>query len=523
MKKERSKKHRLLRALRILSQVVFLGLFLHLFFSAHYAGQDYIGAVDVFFHFDPLISVVVGIAARAFLAVFAAAALTLILTLLFGRVVCGWICPLGTIHQGASWLFKATKLRRARKPAAGWLGSKYLVLAVVLAASVFGLNLLGYLDPLAFLTRTLAASVVPAFAQGAQAAIGGAYGAGLGSIGDKMTQAIDTMTLNTIFGGGFLIGLLFLLFLLLNMWRERFWCRYLCPTGAFLGLASKLNLFKLKVDEPKCIKCNLCSIHCPTQAKPFPIGEWKSSECIYCETCASICPTKAITFPVRVKPEKAPAVDLNKRKLILTSVLAVIGVPFFRIGEARKRASAKLIRPPGALPEEKFLAACIKCGECMKACPTNGLQPAMAEAGPEGLWTPVLVPKVGYCEYYCSLCSQVCPTGAIKELTIPEKTQVKIGTAWINKNRCLPYFLGRPCIVCEEHCPVSPKAIQFIEYECLRPDGTKAVNKAPVIDIEQCIGCGICENKCPVMDEPAIHVTSVGEHRSKENQLLLNF
>jgi len=157
----------------------------------------------------------------------------------------------------------------------------------------------------------------------------------------------------------------------------------------------------------------------------------------------------------------------------------------------------------------------------MKACPTNALQPAVTEAGPEGMWTPVLVPKIGYCEYYCSLCSQVCPTGAIKELTIPEKTQVRIGTAWINKNRCLPYFLGRPCIVCEEHCPTSPKAIKFVMVETKLADGTTAVQKAPVMDLSLCIGCGICENKCPVQDDPAIYVTSVGEQRSKENQLLL--
>jgi MauM/NapG family ferredoxin protein len=522
LKKERSKKHRALRALRVAGQAFFFGLFLWLFFAAHYAGRDYIGNVEAFFHFDPLIAVAAGLAARTFLAAFVWAAATLLVTLLFGRVVCGWVCPLGTVHQAASWLFKALKLRKPRKPAEGGLAWKYLVLVFVLVSAVFTLNLLGYFDPLTFLTRTLAASTAPAFAQGAQTAIGGAYGAGLGSVGDKMTQVIETMTLNATFRGGFFIGLIFLGFLLLNMWRERFWCRYVCPTGAFLGLASRFSLFKLKVDEDKCIKCSLCSIHCPTQAKPYPSGEWKSSECVYCETCAAICPTQAITFPLRLKSEQAPKVDLTRRKLLLTSALAFLSVPFFRISQARKRASEKLLRPPGSLPEKEFLARCVKCGECMKACPTNGLQPALTEAGPEGMWTPVLVPKIGYCEYYCSLCTQVCPTGAIKELTVPEKTTVKIGTAWIDKNRCLPYFLGRPCIVCEEHCPTSPKAIAFIEYELKRPDGTTAVQKAPVIDVKLCIGCGICENKCPVMDQPAIYTTSVGEHRSKENQLLLD-
>jgi len=157
----------------------------------------------------------------------------------------------------------------------------------------------------------------------------------------------------------------------------------------------------------------------------------------------------------------------------------------------------------------------------MKACPTNALQPALAEAGPEGIWTPIVVPKIGYCEYYCSLCSQVCPTGAIKELKIEEKTSVKIGSAWIKKDRCIPYAMGLPCIVCEEHCPTSPKAIKFVMVETKLPDGTTATEKAPVVDNSLCIGCGICEAKCPVMDDPAIYVTSVGEVRSATNQLVL--
>ena len=158
----------------------------------------------------------------------------------------------------------------------------------------------------------------------------------------------------------------------------------------------------------------------------------------------------------------------------------------------------------------------------MKVCPTNALQPAKWEAGPDGLWTPMLVPKIGYCEYYCSLCSQVCPTGAIEELTVEAKTQVKIGTAWIDKNRCIPWKFGDPCIVCEEHCPVSPKAIKMVEVDVLQPDGSIKKPKVPVIDTQLCIGCGICENKCPVVDQPAIYVTSIGETRSEKNQFLLD-
>jgi MauM/NapG family ferredoxin protein len=521
LKKERSKKYRTLQLVRAGVQLFFFGLFVLLLFGTHFTGKDYIGNVEAFFHFDPLLAVATSIASKAVFIAFGWAALTIVVTFFFGRVVCGWVCPLGSVHQFFSWLFKKTKFLRPKKVIKGGLSWKYLVLVFVLVSAVFTLDIVGFFDPLSFLTRTTVTSVLPAFAQGFQMLIGGAYALHLAGIGDTLTQFLETLTVNATFRQGFFIGLIFLGFVLLNMFRERFWCRSICPAGAFLGVVSRWNLFKLRVDEKKCIKCNLCTLQCQTQADPYPETEWKSSECVYCETCASVCPTSAITFPLRGTPERLPAVDLSRRKILLASFLAIFSVPLFRISQAVKRAHEKLIRPPGALPEPQFLETCVKCGECMKACPTNGLQPAMTEAGPEGLWTPVLVPKIGYCEYYCSLCSQVCPTGAIKELTVPEKTVVRIGTAWINKNRCIPYFLGRPCIVCEEHCPTSPKAIKFVMVETKLPDGTVATQKAPVIDLKLCIGCGICENKCPVMDDPAIYVTSVGEQRSEKNQLLL--
>ena len=521
MKKERSRKYRTLQFVRVGVQSAFFVLFLYLLFGTHFTGQDYIGNVEVYFHFDPLLAVATAVASRAVFTAFALAAITIVVTFLLGRVVCGWVCPLGAVHQFFSWLFKKTKILRPKKIVTGGLSWKYFVLIFILVSALFTLDVVGIADPLSFLYRTIVTSVLPAFGQGFMMLTGFTYNLGLAGFGDKLTQFFETLTVNATFRQGFLIGLIFLGFVLLNMFRERFWCRYVCPLGAFLGLASRWNLFKLKVDEQKCIKCNLCTLHCETQAHPWPGEKWKSSECVYCETCAAICPTAAITFPVKGAPEKLPAVDLSRRKVLTATFLAFFSVPFFRISQAAKRAHEKLIRPPGALPEEVFLQKCIKCGQCMKVCPTNALQPALTEAGPEGLWTPVLVPKIGYCEYYCSLCSQVCPTGAIKELTVPEKLNVRIGTAWINKNRCIPYFLGRPCIVCEEHCPTSPKAIKFVMVETKLPDGTVATQKAPVMDLDLCIGCGICETKCPVMDDPAIYVTSVGEQRSKKNQFLL--
>jgi ferredoxin len=157
----------------------------------------------------------------------------------------------------------------------------------------------------------------------------------------------------------------------------------------------------------------------------------------------------------------------------------------------------------------------------MRVCITNGLQPTLMEAGLEGTWSPILVPRIGYCEYSCTLCGQVCPTGAIERLELAPKRKTVIGLAFIDKNRCLPHAMNVNCAVCEEQCPTPKKAIVFKDTESFDAKGNRFTLKLPVVVPELCIGCGICENKCPVSDEPAIYVTSINESRAPSRSLLL--
>ena len=159
----------------------------------------------------------------------------------------------------------------------------------------------------------------------------------------------------------------------------------------------------------------------------------------------------------------------------------------------------------------------------MKVCPTNVINPALAEAGMAGFWTPNLIMIQGYCEYTCTLCGGVCPTGAIRKITVREKikTPVIIGSAHIYRGRCLPWAGNGPCIVCEEHCPTSPKAIYFHDAIVPGPDGKKVKVKLPYVDLKRCVGCGICEYKCPVKGKPAVRVIAAGESRSVRNRILL--
>jgi ferredoxin len=224
------------------------------------------------------------------------------------------------------------------------------------------------------------------------------------------------------------------------------------------------------------------------------------------------------------RPPSAAKLDLKRRGLIVGGIAGASTALLARssaLGQGRT-FSPELIRPPGSTAEDDFLAKCIRCGECMKVCPTNAIQPALNEGGITGLWTPVLKMRLGYCEYECTLCSQVCPTQAIQRMPLEEKQKIKIGLAFFDRNRCLPYASARTCIVCEEHCPTPKKAIWFEEVQVMTSAKTLTTVKQPHVDPALCTGCGICETKCPIADMRGVYITSVGETRHPKNQLLLD-
>jgi ferredoxin len=224
-----------------------------------------------------------------------------------------------------------------------------------------------------------------------------------------------------------------------------------------------------------------------------------------------------------VKPEKAERLNLGRRGLLLAGAAGAGANLLGRVaplGEGRT-FSPGLIRPPGSVAEAEFLEKCVRCGECMKVCPTNAIQPAALEGGLPGMWTPVLNMNIGYCEYECTLCGQVCPTQAIELKRVEEKKKIRIGTAFFDRNRCLPWASSRTCIVCEEHCPTPKKAIWFEETPVRTAAGDTIAVKQPRVNLDLCIGCGICQNKCPIADERGVYVTSVGETRNPRNQVLL--
>ncbi len=510
--------------LRRIVQGLFLLLFLFLLIQTESKGNDELGyPVRLFLDFDPLILVSTLLSAHATAIAFTLSLITIVITMLLGRVFCGWLCPLGTLNNIVGSIRKKASKHRGRD----WYRVKYYILIAMLASAIFTLQPVGIMDPLSLLIRSFSLSVYPLFNYGVRASFNSLYAENLSGI-TTVSEPIFTFLKHTVlsfeqsfYNQNLLIGSIFFIVLGLNLIEKRFWCKYLCPLGALLGLLSRYSLLKRSVSED-CTECGACGRVCQGNTAPDQKEKWKDTECLYCWNCDDVCPQNAVSFGFGGKKATA-AMDLGRRRIITSALSGIAAVPLLRVTPISKANATNpgLIRPPGSLEEKEFLKRCVKCGECMKVCTTNGLQPTLLEAGAEGIWSPMLIPRIGYCEYRCTLCGQVCPTGAIKRLRLEEKAKVKIGLAMIDKGRCLPWAHATPCIMCEEVCPTPKKAVWFEKAEVRDRKGKVLTLQQPRVDLELCIGCGICEAKCPVLGRPAIYVSSVGESRSKENQLLL--
>jgi polyferredoxin len=540
-------------------EVLFLGLF---FFFLFITDLRYLKGwpVSIFLEATPLVAVATALTTHTIYRNLVWGLVIIAITMMVGRVWCNWMCPFGIMHHFFGWMGNRRNTKqmiesnRYRKIYA----IKYYILAVMIAmaglwivptifdapgqivqayrgaelkqtgvsrmvaAVEIGISRaaeehkrqnsslqIGLLDPIALTVRSMTTAVLPTV--------------------HKATESVYTEPRE--YWQAWAVGLMFIGFLVANWWIPRFFCRVVCPLGALLGLFSRFAIWRIDRDPVRCTDCDLCLKGC--EGASDPQGDLRKSECFVCLNCIDDCPHDALSF--RFLPRKASEVAypaVGRRELLLSGLFGLLFFPMARLsGGVKKNFNRGVIRPPGSMAEDEFLRRCIKCDQCIRVCPTNVLQPALFEAGVEGLWTPIMISKMGWCELNCTLCSQVCPTGAIREISIAEKLgsgpfegkgPVKTGTAFYNRGRCLPWAMDVSCVVCEEVCPVSPKAIFTRNVEVTDRWGATIELKRPYIDPVKCIGCGICEHECPVKDDPAVYVTAIGESRSKDRSLLLS-
>jgi MauM/NapG family ferredoxin protein len=474
---KRFKRH---RVRRWIIQFIFLGLFIFLFVQTKY-GQDVLFQ-HLFFRFDPLVLIVVSIAYRSLITASVFSLILITGTLIFGRFFCGYVCPLGTCLD----IFDSA-VRIDHKRTFSLKNGKYLILCFLLIAAVVGASFVHFFDPLIIFERSLTLLFFPVVT----------YFVGL------VTTTVVAVYTETVIALIVFIGILSLGFIV-----ARFWCRNICPLGGMYAILSKFSLFKTTFGDG-CNECGICETVCPMGAIDMKNQKIDSGECITCLRCLYECPHDVIEY--RFHREVVPF-DIKRRQLIGAVGAGIVVVPFVRF-MLHERLEGRFIRPPGSVPEADFLNACLRCGKCMKVCPTNGIQPTLLEAGMNELWTPRLVPRIGGCEKNCNLCGQVCPTGAIRRLSLEEKSYARMGTAVMDRARCIAWEQDKVCLVCDEVCP-------FNAVISLNETVRGVTILRPFVDERICTGCGLCEAVCPIEGEAAIQVYSIGEERIRSGSYI---
>ncbi len=489
-----------------------------------------------FLQLDPLVALGTVLTTHSLHPSLAWALVTIGLTILFGRVFCGFVCPLGALHQFVGWLGRLGHWPRDKMAANIYRPAqaiKYYLLLALLAAAAgnLGFTLVRASRDSAWLALSIAAVAVLALfwltlctvITSPRRAIGIGAVLLIAWVGAAALLSAERVTLATLqigwldpiplvyrsfnlavlpaadlavekwfpsgrfYTGAGLIGALFVTLVLLNLAVPRFLCRILCPLGALLGVLGRGSLWGIGKTGAKCTECALCDVDCEGACNPM--GPIRVSECLMCMNCLDNCPSAQ---PIGYLPRPSSGGEITahgvtRRGFVVTLAAGLAAVPLARLdGSTKSDWSPGLIRPPGSVAEEEFLARCLKCGECMRVCPTNVLQPSGFTHGWEAVWTPTLNNRIGTsgCQLNCIACGHACPTAAIRPLTLDEKLgtgdfaaagPVRIGLAAVDRGRCLPWAMQRPCIVCEENCPVTPKAITVSESEETVRDGTLAI------------------------------------------------
>jgi MauM/NapG family ferredoxin protein len=491
-----------------LVQAIFLVVFLLLVLLTLHPGGEGVPA-GRFLLLDPVLALGAMLSSRSLLApaLLLPTLVVLIGTVLLGRIFCSHICPLGTLQDLAAPLMRRKSVRA--QPDDAWRRVKYLVLAALAVAALWGVNLTLFAAPLALASRLVVLVLLP----GLQFLL----------MPLALLPGVDTLLPERAFQPLRYSTLLFHVLFFSALFgalaaAPRFWCRYLCPTGAVLALVGRFPLLPRRVGEA-CTRCGSCQTRCPMGAiEDSRPDHTVAGECITCTTCSRICPEQAVSFALQGKgPLPAQPAMPTRRQAgmalaggFLLAFTARRGLgEYWPEGESGNIMPEGLVRPPGALPENEFLRLCTRCGLCIKACPTNMLQPAGWSTGLSPLFSPLAVSRRGPCAPECSLCGQVCPTRALRPLSLEEKSWAKMGTARIIPGKCIAWEFEKPCLICDEACP----------YDAIRLVSVPGVRVAvPVVDEHKCAGCGWCEFRCPVVASSAVLVEPMGALRLRQGE-----
>ncbi|MCR5013992.1 MAG: 4Fe-4S binding protein [Bacteroidales bacterium] len=430
-------------------------------------------------------------------------AVFIIVALLFGRIYCSVVCPLGIMQDIFSWLGgKAKKNRFSYVKEHRWL--RYGVFAVFVICLIIGFApVTTLLAPYSAYGRIVNSLFKPLYD------LLNNWLASIDAANNRYNFTEVQVWMRSV--TTFVVALVTFLALAVLAWKHgRSYCNSICPVGTILSFFSRFSLFRVRFDKDKCKSCGMCEKNCKARAIDFKAGTVDYSRCVVCGDCLDKCKFDALHYTAKKPAAKAaPAVepDQGRRAFLVGSAMATAtaamaqtqmkvdgGLAFIEDKQATKRET--LITPPGSISARHMQRHCTACQLCVSSCPNNVLRPSTDLSH---FMQPTLSFERGYCRPECTRCSEVCPTGAIKPISKEEKTTIHVGHAvWVKAN-CVVLTDGVSCGNCARHCPTG--AIQMVDYQ----HNGKTV-QIPAVNTNKCIGCGACENLCPARPFSAIYV-----------------
>ena len=448
----------------------------------------------------------------------AVVAVLLALTLLLGRVYCSVICPLGVMQDIISWVHGKTKkknrFRFSWSPAKNWL--RYGMLALFIILLVAGVNsAVALLAPYSAYGRIASSLLAPIYQWGNN------FFAWIAEKADSYAFYSTEVWLRSL--PTFIVALVTFVVIFVLAWKNgRTWCNTICPVGTVLGFFSRFSVFAPVLDTEKCRNCGLCGKQCKASCINTKEHEIDYSRCVACMDCIDTCKDGAIHYAYRYAKkaegktqEAKPGVDAGRRAFVTSAVIASSAAALkaqeikvdgglAEIERAQKPERKTPIVPAGAVSLKHFSQHCTACQLCVSNCPNQVLRPSTSLLT---FMQPEMSFERGYCRPECTNCSEVCPAGAIRPVTIEEKSSIQIGHAVINLDNCVVNTDGVKCGNCARHCPAG--AIRLVRKN---PDDPKSL-MIPTVDESRCIGCGACENLCPARPFSAIHIEGHEVHR----------
>ena len=502
-----------LRKIRIIFSLLIFGFLLLFFMNVHGRIIDPVAEFFLRLQFFPSIlrftAIAFALSSLGFL-------LILLLTFFFGRVYCSSICPLGTLQDifiALARRFKPKKKRRFVYTSNRKFILRYSILAATLLFWFFGsLFLLNLLDPYSNFGKISVTLFQPVFTIGLNSLSAILERFDLFFITPLLRQSIMLDVVAVSLG-------IFSVIAVMSVWRGRLFCNSLCPVGSLLGLVSDRALYRIAFDDNACTFCGKCERVCKAECLDSRNKIVDHGRCISCFNCFDSCANNGLYYANAYATAKKDNVQhqnqlhREKRSFFLTLALGLLSIPTLKRFTAAQPANVSSpglvptgtslpVTPPGSIGIDHFTGKCIACYLCVGACPTNVIVPSFFDYGLEGFMQPKLDFHKSFCNFDCTRCTEVCPTGAIKKLDRATKHITQIGIARFMYESCIVTIDRTDCGACSEHCPT--KAVTMVPYEGLW---------LPSMEPELCIGCGACEYACPTEPYKAIYVESNPKHK----------